>query len=177
MERLRRPSNFGVRQREPMRSIAYLLCAVLVALPTLHWLVVSLLSLLKVQVPYNSLLSLLFSFGSLLPFTFAWAPPRPLTMLLGYAMMFLVLRRIWLFVVKKERTPASFVGFQKALGYVGFWSFSISVLVLILSMALSAGSGVPAGLLMMPAMFCVPWAFFITEVTSFKRKAAARATV
>jgi len=98
-------------------------------------------------------------------------------MVLGYAMMFLILRRIWLFVVKKERTPASFVGFQKALGYVGFWSFSLSVLVLILSMALSAGSGVPAGLLMIPAMLCVPWAFFITEVTSFKRKAAAHATV
>lgn len=92
-------------------------------------------------------------------------------------MMFLVLRRIWLFVVTKERTPASFVGFQKALGYVGFWSFSLSVLVFIFSMALNAGSGVPAGLLMMPAMFCVPWAFFMTEITSFQRKAAAHATV
>jgi hypothetical protein len=160
-----------------MRSIAYFFCAVLVALPILNWLVVALLSLLKVQVPYNTLLSLLFSFGSLLPFTFAWAPPRALTMALGYAMMFFVLRRIWLFVVKKERTPASFVGFQKALGYVGFFSFSLSVLVLILSMVLSAGSGVPAGMLMMPAMLCVPWAFFITEVTSFKRKATAHATV
>lgn len=160
-----------------MRSIAYFLCTVLAALPTLHWLVVSLSSLLKVQVPYNSFLSLLFSFGSLLPFTFAWTPPRLLTMLLGYAMMFLVLRRIWLFVVKKERTPTTFVGFQKALGYVGFWSFSLSVLVLILSIALSAGSGVPAGLLLVPAMVCVPWAFFITEVASFKRKVAAGATV
>ena len=160
-----------------MRSTAYFLCAVLVALPTLHTLVVSLLFVLKVQVPYNTLLSLLFSFGSLLPFTFAWTPPRALTMVLGYAMMFLVLRRIWLFVVKKKRTPASFVGFQKVLGYVGFWSFSLSLLGVVLSMALSAGSGVPAGLLMIPAMVCVPWAFFITEITSFKRTAAAHATV
>jgi hypothetical protein len=160
-----------------MRSIAYFLCSVLVALPTLHWLVVASLSLFKVHIPYNTLLSLLFSFGSLLPFTFSWAPPRPLTMVLGYAMMFLVLRRIWLFVVKKERTPVSFVGFQKALGYVGSFFFSLSVLTFILSMVLSAGSGVPAGLLMIPAMLCVPWAFFITEVTSFKRKITAHATV
>lgn len=160
-----------------MRSIAYFLCATLVSLPTLHWLVVSFLSMLKVQVPYITLLSLLFSFGSLVPSMFAGILPRPLTVVLGYVMMFLILRRCWLFAVKKERTPVSFVGFQKALGYVGFWSFSLSVFVLLLSMALKAGSGVPAGMLMIPAMFCVPWAFFLTEVMSFKRKAAANESV
>lgn len=160
-----------------MRSIVYFLCATLVALPTMHLLVVSFLSLLKVQVPYNTLLSLLFSFGRLVPLMIADLIPRQVIMVLGYAMIFLVLRRCWLFAVKKERTPVSFVGFQKALGYVGFWFFLLSVLVLLLGMAFKADSGIPAGMLMIPAMFCVPWAFFITEITSFKRKAATHAAV
>ena len=108
---------------------------------------------------------------------FAYLIPHPITLVLTYAMIFLVLRRCWLFGAKKERTPASFVGFQKALGYVGFWSFLLAVVGLFLTVALRVGSGVPAGMLMIPAMFCVPWAFFITEVTSFKRKAAAPAAV
>ena len=164
------------KQEDHVRAIAYFSCAVLAALPTFHWLAVLLLSLVKVQVPYNSLLSVVLSFGSLVPPMFATLVPSAIVMALGVVMLFLVLRRIWLYVVKKERTPRSFVGFQKLLGYVGFWSVSLSVLVFILSIALKAGSGVPAGLLMVPAMFCVPWAFFLTEVTSFNWKAAANET-
>jgi hypothetical protein len=41
--------------------------------------------------------------------------------------------------------------------------------VLILSFALRAGSGVPGALLMIPAILCVPWAFFLTEVFSFRQ--------
>lgn len=160
-----------------MRSIVYFLCATLVTLPTMHLLVVSFLSMLEVRVPYNTSLSLLFSFGYLFPPMVADLVPRLLRMVLGYAMMFLVLRRCWLFAVKKERTPVSFVGFQKALGYVGFWFFLLSVFVLVLSMALKADTGgLPAGILMIPATFCVPWAFFFTEITSFKRKSATHAT-
>ena len=124
-----------------MRSIAYFFCAALVALPTFRWLIGSLLSPLKVQIPYDTFLSLLSSFGSLLPPMLIGLLPRPIILVIGYATMFLVLRRTWLFIVKKERTPASFVGFQKALGYIGFWSFSLAVLVFLLSMALKAGSG------------------------------------
>ena len=160
-----------------MRAIAYFSCFVLVALATFHWFVVFLVSLVNVQVPYISLLSIVLSFGSLVPPMLASLVPRAIGMVLGFVMLFLVLRRIWLFVVKKERTPSSFVGFQKVLGYVGFWSIALSVLVLILTITLKAGSGVPAALLMIPAMFCLPWAFFLTEVISFKRKAAAYVTV
>jgi hypothetical protein len=160
-----------------MRAVAYFSCAVLVALPTFHWLVVFLLSQVNVQVPYISLLSIILSFGSLVPPMLASLVPRAIGMILGFVMLFLVLRRIWLFVVKKERTPSSFVGFQKVLGYIGFCSILLSVLVLILTITLKAGSGVPAGLLMIPAMFCVPWAFFLTEVFSFRRNATANETV
>lgn len=160
-----------------MRAVVYSLCAALVTLPVLYGFVIRGLSLLNVQVPYNTLFSLLFSFGSIVPPMFISLLPRPLVMVLGYSMLFLILRRCWLFFAKSERTPPSFVGFQKVLGYVGFWSFSLSVLVLLLCIGLNAGSGVPAGMLMIPAMFCVPWAFFITEITSFKRKIVAGGAV
>lgn len=83
-------------------------------------------------------------------------------------MMFLVLRRCWLFVAKKQRTPSSFVGLQKALGYVGFASFLLSVLAI--PIAYTVGLPVSPVHLMMIPIVCVPWAFFITEVASFWRK-------
>lgn len=133
--------------------------------PIFHWLVLLSPSLVDAKFPYISLLSTIFSFGSLPPM-FAALVPRAIGMALGFAMLLLVLRRVWLYIVKKERTPSSFVGFQKALGHVGFWSVSLGALDSILSITLKAGSGVPAGLPMIPAMFCAPWDFFLTEVIS-----------
>ena len=156
-----------------MRNIAYALCFFLIGVPSLHGLLASLLALVQVSLPYPPFLTVLFSFGSLVPPMFAYALPRAVLIVLGYAMVFLVLRRAWLFLAKKERTPASFVGFQKILGYIAFYSFSLGLLVLVLSMLFRAGSGVPAGMLMIPAMICAPWAFFLTEVVSFKQPGAA----
>lgn len=114
-----------------------------------------------------------FSFGSLVPPMFSSLVPRLVHMVLGYAMLFLLLRRIWLFFSKKERVPSSFQGFPKLLGYIGAFSFAISAAAFALSIALRAGSGVPAGLLMLPALICVPWSFFLTEVLSFRHSAHA----
>lgn len=158
-----------------MRTVAYTLCFILIGVPAVYGLLGSALALLSVSLPYPPFLSPLFSFGSLVPPMFAFAVPRPVLAVLSYGMAFLVLRRAWLFLAKKERTPASFVGFQKVLGYIALWSFSIGLLVLVLSVVLKAGSGVPAGMLMIPAIICVPWAFFLTEVLSFKRPVAANA--
>jgi len=160
--------SFSIKYPLPMRTIAYFSCAILVALPTLYGLVIAGLSLLKVQIPHFTLLSLMFSFGSLVPLIFVGLVPRSFAMILGYAMMFLVLRRCWLFVAKKQRTPSSFVGLQKALGYVGFASFLLSVLAI--PIAYTVGLPVSPVHLMMIPIVCVPWAFFITEVASFWRK-------
>ena len=156
-----------------MRAIAYALCFALIAIPAIYGLIGMLLWTLQIRVPYPSLLAFFFSFSSLVPSMLIGQISQLLPIVLGYVMTFLVLRRIWLFVVKKERTPASFVGFQKFLGIVGLWSFSLGCLALVLSIALRAGSGVPAGLLMIPATYCIPWAFFLTEVLSFRRAAAS----
>lgn len=156
-----------------MRNLAYALCFTLIGVPAVYSLLVSALALLGVSLPYPHSLSQVFSFGSLVPPMFAFGVPLPVHVVLGFAMLFLVLRRSWLFVARKERTPSSFVGFQKILGYIAFWSFSLGLLVFVLSVALEAGSGVPAAMLMLPAIVCTPWAFFITEVLSFRRPMAA----
>ena len=167
-----------------MRAIVYFSCAILVALPNLYGISVFMLSLLQVQfkTPFFSLPSLLFSFGSLVPSLFFAFFPGSMAMVfayvmtvLGYAMMLLVLRRFWLLVAKKQKTPASFMGFQKALGYVGFWSFLLSVLAF--PLAYTVGLPISPIHLMMLPMLCVPWAFFITEIASFWQKASSDAAV
>ncbi|MCV2366478.1 hypothetical protein LNV23_23900, partial [Paucibacter sp. DJ1R-11] len=169
------PVSFNVKQQIPMRTIAYFSCAILVALATLTGLVINGLLLLRVQVPHVIFLSQLLSFGSLVPAAFADQIPRPLAIVLGYAMLFLVFRRCWLFVAKKERTPASFVGFQKGLGYVAFCSLLLSALAIPLSLTVGLPVS-PVHLIMIP-MVCVPWSFFVTEVTGFGRKAASDVAV
>ena len=97
--------------------------------------------------------------------------PGLVKLMLGGGMLFLIFRRIWLFFSKKERVPPSFQGFPKVLGYIGAISFVVSVAAFALTMALRGGSGVPAALLMLPALICVPWSFFLTEIFSFRRPA------
>jgi hypothetical protein len=157
-----------------MKRFVYWLCFTLVAIPTTYSLVAWPLSLFGLSLPAPPFLSLFFSFGSLVPQMLAPLVPRPILVVLGLAMMFLILRRAYLFAFKKERVPHSFRGFQKVLGYVGASFFVLASVVLILSIALRAGSGVPAGMLLLPAMLCVPWAFFLTEVLSFRKEAPLR---
>ena len=153
-----------------MRPFAYALCAILVAIPSLYSLIALLLGLLNISMPFPPWFTLFYSFGSLIPPMVNGIVPAFVKIALGYTITLLLLRRLWLFVMRQERTPATFTGFSKALGYISFWSFSIGVTVLALSALLKAGSGVPAGMLMIPAVICVPWAFFLTEIASFRKR-------
>ena len=153
-----------------MRKFVYWLCFSLIAIPTIYSLVAWPLSLFGVYLQAPFFFSVFFSFGSLVPTTFASFVPYPILVLLAVIMTLLVLRRAWLLVVKKEPVPHSFRGFQKALGYVGACSFGLFLVALLLTIALRAGSGVPAAMLLFPALFCVPWAFFLTEIQSFRKE-------
>jgi len=151
-----------------LRAAIYACCFALVAIPTLYGYGVWALSLANVATPYSTLLSLtVLSYGSLVPSMFVPLVPRSLLMGVGCLLLFLLLRRVWLFFSKKDRVPGSFKGLPKVLGYVGISFYVIAWVGMGLSMLLRAGSGVPAGMLMIPAMFCIPWAFFLTEVLSF----------
>ena len=151
-----------------MRKFSYWLCFFLVAVPTAFGLLSWLLSLVHVQLPGMSILSLLSSFGSLVPPMLRYVLPKLVSVALAYVLLALVARRVWLQFTKREGVPHSYVGAPKLLGYVSAWSFIIAAVVLPVSMALRAGSGVPAGMLLLPAVICVPWAFFLTEVLSFR---------
>jgi hypothetical protein len=151
-----------------VRKLSYWLCFALVAIPSAMGLAIWLLSLVGIALHAVSLVFLLSSFGSLVPRMFVPVIPSLVVIVLGYVMLFLVVRRIWLLLAKREGVPHSFVGTQRVLAYVGTSSFVLALVALLLSMMLGAGSGVPAGMLFIPAMFCVPWAFFLTEALSFR---------
>lgn len=153
-----------------MRKFSYWLCFLLVAITAALGILGWVLSLAGVRLPGASVLYLLSSFGSLVPPMLRHVLPSFVSMALGYVLLGLVVRRVWLQVTKRQGVPHSYVGAPKVLGYIGTWSVIIGVSVLLLSIALRAGSGVPAGMLLLPAMLCVPWAFFLTEVLSLRRR-------
>lgn len=156
-----------------MRKFAYWLCFTLIAIPATANLIILALSLIGVVVREPNFLSLFSSFVFLVPPSLPFIP-MPVMILLAYVMSFLLLRRTWLTIAKKETVPLSFRGFPMVLGYIGAFSFSFAFVGLLLSIALKAGSGVPTGMLLIPATFCVPWAFFLTEALSFRKAAVNR---
>lgn len=151
-----------------MKKIAYWVCFTLVAVPTIVGAMSVLLNLAGIRLPIPPILSMLLAFGSLVPEMLASIVPGVVGLILSAIMVFLVFRRIWLMTMKGERVPASFRGFPKWLAYVGVCSIALSLVVLAFTIVLRAGSGVPAGMLLLPAIVCVPWAFFLTEVFSFR---------
>jgi hypothetical protein len=154
-----------------MTRATYWLCFGLVLLSVLLSLSALLGYLLGISSP-NFLISLpIISFYSLIPPMLSGLVPGLVQLALSCFMLFLLMRRIWLFFSKKERVPSSFQGFPKVLGYIGAVSFAVSVAAFALTITLRAGSGVPAALLMLPALICVPWSFFLTEVLSLRRPA------
>ena len=151
-----------------MRKFSYWLCFSLVAIPFGIGLVGWLLSKFYIALPAMGLVSLLSSFSSLIPRILAPMFPTFISVALNLVMLIFVLRRTWLLFAKNEGVPTSFEGTAKVLAYIGSWSFILALIVLIASIALHAGTGVPAGMLLLPAAFCVPWAFFLTEVLSLR---------
>jgi hypothetical protein len=158
-----------------MTRTAYWLCFGLVLFSTLLGWSAWLLYLIGHSAPVAHSFMSIFSFGSLVPPMFIFQVPRVVHMVLAYVMLFFLLRRIWLLLSSRESVPLSFKGFPKFLGYIGAFSFLISFMAFGLTIALKAGSGVPATLLMFPAFICIPWAFFLTEALSFYRACRADA--
>ncbi len=154
-----------------MTRIAYWVCFSLVLFSFLVGLLPWLFYWTAGRSPNFMLALSVFSFGSLVPPRIGLFVPSYVHSALGYGMLVLLLRRIWLVAFKKERVPSSFRGFPKLLGYMGALFFSVSILAFALSIKLQVGSGIPAAFLMFPAMVFVPWSFFLTEVLTFRRSA------
>ncbi len=160
--------------RHSMARIAYWTCFTLVFLSASIGWCEWLLSLSGNRLPYFISTWSVLSFASLVPPLLTAFVPRQVHTVLGLVVLFLLFRRIWLFLLKGERVPSAFVGFPKVLGQIGAISFFLSAITLTLSYVLGAGVGVPpgsmlGGMLLFPAFLCVPWAFFLTELLSFRR--------
>lgn len=52
------------------------------------------------------------------------------------------------------------------IGLVGLAFLIAGLILLLITFIFKAGSGVPAGMIMIPATLCVPWAIFITELVN-----------
>jgi len=155
-----------------MTRFAYWVCFALVALSSVRGWSATLLYLSGVREPFFlGALSSILAFSSPVPLMLRHLVPGAIYTILSLTVLGLVLRRIWLLATKKERVPASFRGIPKALGLIGMFSFMASALMLVLTAVLGGGSGVPAGLALLPALICVPWSVFLTELLSVHRGA------
>jgi hypothetical protein len=153
-----------------MRTFCYWGCFTLVALVSLSKHVTLLMALIGntgAHTPSFAMLSQLGSIGG--PRAFAVVGLSYINMALGLFVLFLLVRRVWLLLAKRQGIPESFTGVPKKLGYTGAWMFMFASAVLLLSMVLHAGSGVPAGLLMVPAYYFSFWAILLTELFSLRR--------
>ena len=157
-----------------MLRIAYWSCFALVFISILFGRSVWLLHLMGHRIPESLLMwTGLFSFGSLIPRMLNSFVPRLLGMVIGYLMLFFVLRRIWLLFSKKEWLPSSFYSSSKiinysakVISYIGFFLIAAAISAWTVTIALKAGSGVPAAMITQPATIFVPWSFFLIEIFS-----------
>lgn len=151
-----------------MRNTTYWICFALVAFASIYTHSAWAMWNLGVKLPYVTWFSLFSGFGKLMPQAVVHYLPRALVIALDFAVLVFVIRRLWLLAVRRQGVPVSYAGAAKVLGYVGAISFILSVLGMLLSIALHAGSGVPAAMLALPALLCVPWAFTLAEVMGLR---------
>lgn len=151
-----------------MRKAIYLFGFGLVATSVLARLVLTLLALFKVQPHLGSWFIIPEMFGHPAPAMLQILLPSFLRIALFFILAFLILRRLWLLFGQGSLIPpqsfgkTSFVFFSIALA-----SLVLSAITLLLSILLSAGSGVPAAMLLLPAAFLLPIAVSWVEVASF----------
>jgi hypothetical protein len=159
-----------------MNTFVYRTCLALVGLSLAVGWGFPLLRIAGVKVSFSALS--LLSFATLIPPFVSGFVPILVHQAVGYLMLFLFLRRIWLIGKNKESVPPSFRAVSKGLAYLGVFCILLALLTLLVIVIFgqSGGvSGVPIGLALFPALFCIPWAFFLTELFSFRRSPPSEA--
>ena len=122
-----------------------------------------------IRFPLISLDTLPRMFGNPIPSMFWYSIPIYLLFLLTFGMVFLMLRRAWLITTSKtNRIPSSFSGILYTLVSISVISLCLGFLTLVSSILLKAGSGVPAGLVLIPAAFLLSPSIALIELLSFR---------
>jgi hypothetical protein len=106
-------------------------------------------------------------FSSPLPAQFQFLLPVVINVMLNLSFTALILRRLW--VLGRYRhfsPPSSFTPWRYRLLLVAVASLTLMVVGMIFSFAIRAGSGVPASLLGLPAIFLLTPVLFYIELCS-----------
>jgi hypothetical protein len=106
-------------------------------------------------------------FSHPLPAQLQYLLPRVISAILDWSFTALVLRRLWLLGRHRNFSPpSSFTPWPYRLILVAVASLTLMVVGLILSFAIRAGSGVPAALFGLPAVFLLTPVLFYIELRS-----------
>lgn len=110
-------------------------------------------------------------FGHLVPLMLWHKVPYSLITVLDLGLAVLILRRLWLIAkMRSISPPASYSGWLYVLVLVAVGFLASGVVVLVGTAVLRAGSGVPGGMLLIPAALLLPSSVALVEVLSLFRK-------
>jgi hypothetical protein len=151
-----------------MRTISYFLCISFVASSVLCGIASGLLVLYGVSFPTRSFLGAINAFGFLAPRLASLFLSPVALVVLESAAVFLLLRRTWLLVVKKERVPCSFRGLAKGFSYLGNGSILLSLPLLLSSRGDGYFVGGLFGVLLLLSVLFTFGSFLLAEVSSFR---------
>jgi hypothetical protein len=150
-----------------VRKLTYLTAFTVVGLSCLAFTTTWLVALRGIDL-YGAWSTIPEMFGHPVPFMVRQLVPYSSSLWLALALAVLVLRRCWLMARSRSLSPpTSYVTWLHVVTMVGVVFLLAGVIVMIASMLLSAGSGVPGGMLLVPATtLLLPPAVAVVEVWS-----------
>jgi hypothetical protein len=135
-----------------VRSRVYLVGFGMVAVYALFGASMTVLAFAGLAVPYISVFVLTDLFGHPVPGMFRYVVPRPINWVLYWGFVILILRRLVLFARERSfSVPFSFTRAPYVLVSLSLICLILFVLGMAFSIAMRAGSGVPAAMLAIPA--------------------------
>lgn len=154
-----------------LRKTAYLISFGAVGLSSLFFTAIWALDMSGIQVNLGGWTTMLRMFGHPVPEILSFKIPNGINFILCVGLAALILRRLFLMLKARSLSaPASYSGWLYYFMLVPTASLVLAAVVLVASIALSAGSGVPAGLLALPAVFFLPGGVALVEVLSLRSK-------
>lgn len=150
-----------------MRRLSYIVALLLCSASVTVHLVITALAFLRIDFGYLPFVSVLSLFASPISAPLVGVVPRVLQLLIASAFACLLYRRLLLlFRAKVSQPPNSLAVWPGRLLSVAVVFLVLGVVVLGLSIALQAGSGVPAGMLVFPAFLLLSPVMFYVELRS-----------
>jgi len=159
-----------------VRQRIYVIGFGIVALSVLSGLLVTLATLVGLKWAFFPVFRLSELFSHPVPPMLRAFLPRIVSVVLYWAFVALILRRLWLFLrLRSVESPASFTRIPYVLTYISVVCVVLFAGGLLLSIVIKAGSGVPAAMLSIPAVILLAPVMAWVELRSlsFKRPQSA----